>query len=527
MLDGIDGHFLDAQGDPAGKMIAAAVGFAEFFRLAGNLHRLLQGGDTHFHGILGPDAEGGGEYGAFPAAAAEKYIEEDEEDRQALADGKVQPDALHAPEGAEDPGGQGGQQEALQDGDGSHQGNPARGLEPALGDIDQAAGKEAQGRHSDAQHRHIPGGAGIRLEQADHGGRGQEEDGAGDGADDQREADQAFQQPLQAASVLLAEKHPGQGEGDAVKAGGDAVGGVQDSADDGEGGHRLRAAGMEQQKVHDQHDQHAGDHGEGAGRAAPEELGGLFPGRLFPGETEDAFFRQEVNQGNPQGDIIAEGGSQPHAEHAAVEDQDVKQIQHNVRHGHAQHGDDQEGAFARHLQEGNQGQGGHGGRSADDEARQVVLRVQEKLLALSGAQEGGDGPPQGQNQDHEGQGEGQHNEDGGGIRAVRFLPGAGAQGLAAGHLHAGAQHAGHGPDGQQHRIGQLVGGDGLHTEETVDHDIVNQQAERNGQRGKNLRRQHLSDYFSGHGRSFFPPENVSGLKINTTNHYNICGREKI
>ena len=215
--------------------------------------------------------------------------------------------------------------------------------------------------------------------------------------------------------------------------------------------------------------------------AGGEELGDLPPGHLLQREAEDASGGKEIEGCEQHRDIVAEGGSEAHAEHAPFQDFDIDQVQGNIGDGHSEHRRDQQVALSGNLQERNQHQGTHGPGRADDEAGQVVFgHAVEGGIGRACAHQAGNGIPEYQHNRQKEKGKAERDRYGGGIPGVRLLLQAAAEGFAAGHLNPGSQHAAQRPDNQQNRIGIAIGGDCCCAEITGNHDIVNQKAEGDG-----------------------------------------------
>ena len=509
MLDGIGGHLLDAQGDVVADLLVMPVADAEAFRLVGGFRHLVHGMDLHLQQVFRRDAEvllqQQGRIalpGNLPGHDSDQDAEEEE--GEPLAGGEIEPGAGDPHEAAEEEGRGGGEEGALDHGDRLRQPDPPRPEPGVLQGVGDRAGDHARGEHTQAENGHLLRRVFPRDEEGDQERRGEDQESPHAQAEHRRVADQEPDEGMEGGAVLLVMEDARERQGDAADPGGDRVGGVAYGQHRREGGDGVTAAGGLQDPVHGQHEEHGGGHIEAGREPFAEELEDLLQGNVLQGEFEDAALRQEIRAGDNQGGVVAEGGGQAHAEHLTHaeepvrEDQDVQQIQGDVRDRHAQHADDQQVALAGHLQEGHEDERTHGAGSADREAGQVAFGHIEETALRAGAHGRGEGA--GEDQDDRGEQEGDRAADRyrGGIARIGLTVGAGSQRPAASYLHAGGEQGSDRADAQQERIGQLVGGHGLVSQETADDHDIDKQAQGDRQGGKDLRREHLPDQFSDH-----------------------------
>ena len=280
--------------------------------------------------------------------------------------------------------------------------------------------------------------------------------------------------------------------------GGNAVGGIAHGQHHRKGRHRFASPCGQQKPVQKEHENHGRRHGKHGRHTPGKKLPDLPQGSQPEGKAEGAVPGEKVFHGDSHRHIVAEGGSQPHAEHPAMEHQHIQQIQRDVRHRHSQHRHDQQAAPAGHLEEGHQHQRPQGGRRAENEAQQVISRLLKELSLPAGAHRRRQRPAENRHRGNQDQGNSQHQHHRGGISPVRLRPGTAAQGFAASHLHPRSQHAPKGAHRQQDRIGQFIRGNRPDAQKPSRHDIVNQKAQGNRQRRQGLRGQHLADQLSYH-----------------------------
>ena len=283
------------------------------------------------------------------------------------------------------------------------------------------------------------------------------------------------------------EKDPGQRQRNAADPRGDAVCGIPERRDRSVGGQCGLSAGRPQDPVEQEHQDDRRGHVEAGRDPAPDQLDDLAQGDQPEGKTEHAFLRQEINADDGDYNIIAEGGRQAHPEHPAVENQHVQQVQCDIRDRHGQYAHDEQRALAGHLQERYHDQGAHATRCADAESPEIALRHLMQFPVRAGPHGPGQETGKQENNRHEQQRDPGGDRQCGRVSRVRLLPGAGAEGFAAGYLDARRKQRPDRPDGEQQRIRQDIGGHRLFLQEPADHDIVNQQTQRNCQRRKNLR----------------------------------------
>ena len=98
---------------------------------------------------------------------------------------------------------------------------------------------------------------------------------------------------------------------------------------------------------------------------------------------EHTFLGKEIKAGNQHGQIIAHGGCQPHAKHAAMEDKHIEDVQSNVCNGHGEHRCDQNPGLPRHLQERDQHQRAHGSRCSNAETTEIIPCLFKKAAFAS------------------------------------------------------------------------------------------------------------------------------------------------
>ena len=211
----------------------------------------------------------------------------------------------------------------------------------------------------------------MRDKQGDQERRGEDQEGSHAQAEHDRVANQEPDKGMEGSAVFLVVEYARERQGDAANPGGDSVGSVAHRQHRREGGDGVAAAGGLQDPVKHQHEDHGGGHIKAGRKPFTEELEDLFQGDVLQGEFKYAALRQEIGAGDNQGGVVAEGGGQAHAEHLTEakepvgEDQDVQQIQGDIRDRHAQNADDQQVALAGHLQEGHQDERAHGAGGAD------------------------------------------------------------------------------------------------------------------------------------------------------------------
>ena len=295
--DDIPRYLLNAQGDMAADAGILPTGQAELFRGAGRGGGFLNGGDLRFQDPVRGDPEILFQEqvcpvfpGKFPAEAADQHP--GGQQRQELPGGEGHPRAGQAGKTAEDEAGQDREQGALQQGKQLGQSGASGGLPSILQRIidaagDQARGKQAERRNGVPVRQFAAGKEDVDQER----GANQQEKSHTEAQGSPPAAEAAYRFP-QRGAVLLVEEDPAQGEGNPAGPGGDAVRGVSDGHHDGIGGDRDAVAAVQggQQAVHDEDQDHGGNHIHAGGNPAAEKLRDDRTLYGFPGEAEGALF---------------------------------------------------------------------------------------------------------------------------------------------------------------------------------------------------------------------------------------------